>query len=326
MPRFTRAELESFHGAEVPDLVGPGVRLVFVGINPGLMTAALQIHFGNPGNRFRPALVGAGLLEPPVDGRPGMTDEDLATLVSRGVGITNLVPFATARADELTRAAAARGPRPARGASSPSTGPASSRCSGSRRTASRSSGRRRRAVVSPSRSVTRCSGWCRTPAASTPTRRSPPWPSRTPSRPGRPAFSVSAVVERVADMTEHAHGTFEVTVTPRPPTTASAASSSPRPGRATSPAPATGSCSPRVTRADITPATSRSRSSTARSTIAPARSPSSSSGSCTTAARSSGTTWCRLRHRRPGRTRGSLELTIEDDGTHRYALGYALPG
>ena len=34
VPRFTRAVLESFHGAEVPDLVGPGVRLVFVGINP----------------------------------------------------------------------------------------------------------------------------------------------------------------------------------------------------------------------------------------------------------------------------------------------------
>lgn len=103
MPRFSRAELESFHGVEVPDLVGPGLRLVFVGINPGLMTAALQIHFGNPGNRFRPALVGAGLLDPQADGRPGMTREDLATLVSRGVGITNLVPVATARADELTR-------------------------------------------------------------------------------------------------------------------------------------------------------------------------------------------------------------------------------
>jgi TDG/mug DNA glycosylase family protein len=103
VPRFSRAELESFHGAEVPDLVGPGLRLVFVGINPGLMTAALQIHFGNPGNRFRPALVGAGLLDPQADGRPGMTREDLATLVSRGVGITNLVPVATARADELTR-------------------------------------------------------------------------------------------------------------------------------------------------------------------------------------------------------------------------------
>jgi TDG/mug DNA glycosylase family protein len=104
VPRFTRAQLESFRGAEVPDLVGPGVRLVFVGINPGLLTAALQIHFGNPGNRFRPALVAAGLLEPPVDGRPGMTEADLATLVSRHVAITNLVPLATARADELTGA------------------------------------------------------------------------------------------------------------------------------------------------------------------------------------------------------------------------------
>ena len=104
MPSFTRAELESFRGAEVPDLVGPGVRLVFVGINPGLMTAARQVHFGNPANRFRPALVAAGLLDPPADGKPGMTETDLATLLSRGVGITNLVAFATARADELTRA------------------------------------------------------------------------------------------------------------------------------------------------------------------------------------------------------------------------------
>lgn len=104
MPRFTRAELESFRGAEVPDLVGPGVRLVFVGINPGLLTAARQVHFGNPANRFRPALVAAGLLDAPPDGVPGMTHQDLATLVARGVGITNLVPFATARADELTKA------------------------------------------------------------------------------------------------------------------------------------------------------------------------------------------------------------------------------
>jgi TDG/mug DNA glycosylase family protein len=104
VPSFTRAELESFRGAEVPDLVGPGVRLVFVGINPGLRTAATQIHFGNPANRFRPALVTAGLLEPPLDGVPGMTEGDLATLLGRGVGITNLVPYATARADELTTA------------------------------------------------------------------------------------------------------------------------------------------------------------------------------------------------------------------------------
>jgi double-stranded uracil-DNA glycosylase len=104
VPSFTRAELESFRGAEVPDLVGPGVRLVFVGINPGLMTAARQIHFGNPGNRFRPALVAVGLLDAPANGVSGMTQDDLAALLARGVGITNLVPFATARADELTKA------------------------------------------------------------------------------------------------------------------------------------------------------------------------------------------------------------------------------
>jgi double-stranded uracil-DNA glycosylase len=104
VPHFTRAELESFRGVEVPDLVGDGVRLVFVGINPGLRTAATQIHFGNPANRFRPALVAAGILAPPADGVPGMTDEDLDELVRRGVGITNLVRRATARADELTDA------------------------------------------------------------------------------------------------------------------------------------------------------------------------------------------------------------------------------
>jgi double-stranded uracil-DNA glycosylase len=103
VPRFTRAQLEAFHGAAVPDLVGPGIRLLFVGINPGLLTAATQIHFGNPANRFRPALVAAGLLEPPAHGQPGMTRGDLDTLLERSVGITNLVPFATARADELTR-------------------------------------------------------------------------------------------------------------------------------------------------------------------------------------------------------------------------------
>lgn len=52
---FTRAELESYRDAEVPDLLpGPGqeLRLLFVGINPGLWTAATQTHFAHPGNRF----------------------------------------------------------------------------------------------------------------------------------------------------------------------------------------------------------------------------------------------------------------------------------
>ena len=61
--RFTRAELESFRDAEVPDLLGPGCRLLFVGINPGLWTAATQTHFAHPANRFYPALLRAGILE-----------------------------------------------------------------------------------------------------------------------------------------------------------------------------------------------------------------------------------------------------------------------
>ena len=129
MPRFTRAELESFRDAEVPDLAGPGMRLLFVGINPGLMTAATQIHFGNPGNRFRPALVAAGLLAPLDGGPAGMTEPISRPWSRAGVGITNLVSRATARADELTKTELVEGGRGWR-SSSPSTVRGWSRCSG----------------------------------------------------------------------------------------------------------------------------------------------------------------------------------------------------
>ena len=104
-PSFTRAELESYRDAEVPDLLpGPGqeLRLLFVGINPGLWTAATQTHFAHPGNRFYPALLRAGVLTRAVDPAASMTDEDREHLRERGIGITNLVRRATARADELT--------------------------------------------------------------------------------------------------------------------------------------------------------------------------------------------------------------------------------
>ncbi len=99
---FTRAELESFRDAVVPDLVGPGCRLLFVGINPGLWTAATGAHFARPGNRFYPALFRAGIITRPIAPSDGMSEADRAHLVERGVGITNLAPRATARADELT--------------------------------------------------------------------------------------------------------------------------------------------------------------------------------------------------------------------------------
>ncbi|MDX6622465.1 MAG: double-stranded uracil-DNA glycosylase [Solirubrobacterales bacterium] len=100
---FTRAELEEFRGHEVDDLVGPGLKLLFVGINPGLWTAAVNTHFAHPGNRFYPALALAGISGYEIDRAAGMSDADRAQLVSRGIGITNLVRRATARADELTR-------------------------------------------------------------------------------------------------------------------------------------------------------------------------------------------------------------------------------
>lgn len=100
--RFTRLELEEFRGHEVDDLVGPGLRLLFVGINPGLWTAAVQTHFAHPTNRFYPALAAAGITDYEVDRVAGMSDADRAHLVSRGVGITNLVRGATARASELS--------------------------------------------------------------------------------------------------------------------------------------------------------------------------------------------------------------------------------
>jgi TDG/mug DNA glycosylase family protein len=101
---FTRGELESFRNASVPDLVGPGLKLLFVGINPGLWTAATQTHFAHPGNRFYPALRLAGIVDRDLDRSGPMTDHDRAYLMERGIGITNLVNRATARADELSPA------------------------------------------------------------------------------------------------------------------------------------------------------------------------------------------------------------------------------
>ena len=101
---FSRAELEAFRDATVPDLIGPRLRLLFVGINPGLWTAAVQTHFARPGNRFYPALRRAGVLTRDIDLGRGMTDDDRRHFLDRGLGITNLAPRATARADELTPA------------------------------------------------------------------------------------------------------------------------------------------------------------------------------------------------------------------------------
>ena len=100
--KFTRAELDGFRGATLPDLLGPETKLLFVGINPGLWTAAVQAHFAKRGNRFYPALYRAGITDRLIDASAGYRPEDLAHLHDRGIGITNVVPAASARADELT--------------------------------------------------------------------------------------------------------------------------------------------------------------------------------------------------------------------------------
>jgi TDG/mug DNA glycosylase family protein len=101
---FTRAELLSYQDVEVPDLLADDLRLLFVGINPGLWTAAVQAHFARPGNRFYPALRRAGILTEPVAPSTGMSERERRHLQDRGLGITNLAPRATAQAAELTAA------------------------------------------------------------------------------------------------------------------------------------------------------------------------------------------------------------------------------
>lgn len=96
--RPTREEQLAAAGRTLPDLVGPGMRVLLCGINPGLMSAAIGHHFGNPANRLWPALHLAGFT--PRRLHPMESHE----LLAHGVGVTNLVARATATAAELTAA------------------------------------------------------------------------------------------------------------------------------------------------------------------------------------------------------------------------------
>jgi TDG/mug DNA glycosylase family protein len=80
-----------------PDIIAPGLDVVFCGINPGLYSAAVGHHFARPGNRFWPTLFAAGFtprLYSPFE------DQDLPEL---GLGVTNIVARSSARAEEVTR-------------------------------------------------------------------------------------------------------------------------------------------------------------------------------------------------------------------------------
>ncbi len=101
----TQDQLRAAEGKRVPDLIAPGLKVLFVGINPGLYSAAVRHHFARPGNRFWPTLHAAGfterLLSPFEEGE----------LLARGYGITNVVARATASAAALTPSELAAGGR-----------------------------------------------------------------------------------------------------------------------------------------------------------------------------------------------------------------------
>jgi len=92
----TKAQLLAARNKTVPDLAAKNLIVLFVGINPGLYTAAIGRHFGRPGNRFWPALFGGGFT-------PRLFSPfENSLLLDLKFGITNLVNRATVRADELT--------------------------------------------------------------------------------------------------------------------------------------------------------------------------------------------------------------------------------
>jgi double-stranded uracil-DNA glycosylase len=93
--RPTKDEIAAAVGRAVPDVIGPGLAVLFCGINPGLYSGATGHHFARPGNRFWRALQVAGFTDRLV--RPW---ED-RRLIEYGLGITNLVARATATAAEL---------------------------------------------------------------------------------------------------------------------------------------------------------------------------------------------------------------------------------
>lgn len=95
-PRPTAVDLAAAAGRTIPDVVAPGLRVLFCGINPGRYSGATGHHFARPGNRFWRAVHESGftprLLAP----------SEQADLLGSALGITNLVARTTATAAELT--------------------------------------------------------------------------------------------------------------------------------------------------------------------------------------------------------------------------------
>jgi TDG/mug DNA glycosylase family protein len=94
----TKSDLLAAAGKTVPDVIAPGLQILFCGINPGLYSGYTGYHFARPGNRFWPTLYAAGFTN------RLLTPAEEYELLDQGYGITNLVERATATANELTSA------------------------------------------------------------------------------------------------------------------------------------------------------------------------------------------------------------------------------
>jgi TDG/mug DNA glycosylase family protein len=92
----TKAELLAAADKTLSDVIAPGLRVLFCGINPGLYSAAVSHHFARPGNRFWPALYAAGFTD------RLLSPYEEHELLKHGYGLTNLVERATASAAELS--------------------------------------------------------------------------------------------------------------------------------------------------------------------------------------------------------------------------------
>jgi double-stranded uracil-DNA glycosylase len=99
----TKEEVQAARGKSVPDIIAAGLKVLFIGINPGLYTAAVGHHFARPGNRFWPALHQAGFTA------RQLSPFEESELIPAGYGIVNIVARATARADELSAEELIRG-------------------------------------------------------------------------------------------------------------------------------------------------------------------------------------------------------------------------
>lgn len=92
----TKQQLANAHLKTVPDIIGANLDVLFVGINPGLYTAAVGHHFARPGNRFWPAMHKGGFTPIP------LSPFDSHRLLEWNLGITNMCPRPTAMAHQLS--------------------------------------------------------------------------------------------------------------------------------------------------------------------------------------------------------------------------------